>query len=221
MQTSTMENNVVEQTTKNIELVGRLIDEILDGSTELDSNARSIPLVLIPVDDPELARKNFELSLRMADDGITTRLQLIGKRPVDSSAWRETDMHSIEVKNITPHWPKVQPTSDDLRIIYDRSRDALLVTFKARRTHITSVPLSPYVAVQINPKTQEISGYLIVSFLQVVAQNSPTLISAFRKARFRKITERELGGILVTGKEEKLSDIETVNVINEFNRLIA
>lgn len=221
MSAPTMDKKIVDQTTKNIALVGRLIDEILDGATELDADVRTTPLILIPTDDPGLARENFEMSLRLVEQGKPTRLQLLGKRPVDSPAWRTTDIHSISVTQVKPHWPKKRPAAENVRIIYDKSRDALLVTFRTRRPDIASIGVNPYVAVQFNQKTHEITGYLIVSFLQAVAPNSPTLVSAFRKAQFRRITERELGGILIQGKEEALSELETINVLNELSRLIA
>ncbi len=85
---------VVDQTTQNIALVGRLIDELLSGSTILDEDARITPLVLLPVDDPDLARANTEMSIRMADRGQATRLQSVGEQPVNSLARSTADTQS-------------------------------------------------------------------------------------------------------------------------------
>jgi hypothetical protein len=216
-----LDEKTIEQTTKNIELVGCLIDELIDGATELDEEARTTPLVLLPVDDPEQAQANFELSLRAMDRGEAVRLQLVGKRPVDADAWKATDIHSIRVTELRPHWPDVMPLPDDVRLVYDKSRDTLLITFKTRRRRFVSIPVNRNVAVQIDPKTSEVSGYLIVSFLQMVAPQSPTLISALRKAQVRRITERELGGVLISGDERDLSARETADVIHELSRLTA
>lgn len=216
-----LDEKTVEQTTKNIELVSRLIDELIDGTAELNAEAQNTPLILMPVDDPELARVNFEMSLRAVERGESVRLHLVGKHPVDAEAWKAMDIHSIQVTELRPHWPDVPPLPDNIRLVYDKSRDALLITFKPRRRRFVSVLVNPNVAVQVDPKTHEVSGYLIVSFLQMIAPQSPTLISAFRKAQFRRITERELGGVAINGEERELSVRETVDVINELSRLIA
>lgn len=221
MNQPTLDERMIEQTTKNIELVGRLIDELIDDKTNLDEEARTTPLVLLPVDDPEQAQANFKMSLRAIERGESVRLQLVGKQPVDAEAWEASDVQSIQMMEIRPHWPYVMPLPDDVRLVYDKSRDALLITLKPRRRQFVSVPVNPNVAVQIDPKTHEVSGYLIVSFLQVIAPQSPTLISAFRKARFRRITERELGGVSISGEERDLSVRETADVINELSRLTA
>ena len=216
-----LDEKTIEQTTKNIELVGRLVDELVDGTTELDEEARTTPLVLLPVDDPKQARANYELSLHAMERGEAVRLQLVGKQPVDTDAWKATDIHSIRLTELRPRWPDVLPLPDNVRLVYDKSRDALLVILRPRRRRFVSMPVNPHVAIQLGPKTHEVSGYLIVSFLQVIAPQSPTLISVFRKARFRRITEHELGGVSMTGEEQKLSQRETAAVINELSRLIA
>jgi hypothetical protein len=211
-----------QQTTRNVALVGRFIDEILANDDVLAGVPKDASLVLVPVDDSSLARANFEIALRIANRGENVRLQLVGRPPIDSPVWQPNDLSGFDLQEIRPHFPTEPPVSTDVTIVYDQEHDALLVDFYGGRRQGIGVPVNEYVAIRIDPESHELIGYLVASFLQVGAVQSPILASALRKAHFRTITDVELGGLQIAGESsESLSDHETMAVVTEITRLIA
>lgn len=213
---------VVEQTTRNIALIGRFVEEILESDSALAGVPSDASLVLVPVDDASLARANFELALRAVNRGENVRLHLVGRKPVDSPVWQAFDLSGFDLEEVRPHLPAEPPASADVMIVYDQQHDALLVDFFGGRRTGIGIPVNAYVAIRIDPETHELIGYLVVSFLQVGAAQSPVLASALRKAQMRPITDAELGGLEIHSvSSESLSDGEAIAVVTEISRLIA
>src|SRR5829696_1626580 len=98
-----------DRTTRNIALVGRFLDEVLADDSALADVPNEASLVLVPVDDPNLARANFELALRTANRGEKVRLHLVGRQPVDVPAWQANDLSGFEVEEIRPRFPAELP----------------------------------------------------------------------------------------------------------------
>lgn len=221
MTESRVTDDMRNQTAKNLELIGRFLAEELEHGSADSEQSADIPLVLVPTDDESLARSNFELALRAADRGLRTRLHLVGRQKLMAPAWEKNDLKSIQLSQIRPHFPQEKPAPSDIVIVYDKRRDALLVDFFGGRRRALVLPVNEYAAVRIDPDTHDLIGYLLVSFLQVGAMNSPVLASALRKAEFRPITEEELGGIKIQGSDSPLSENEALAVVTEITRLIA
>lgn len=211
-----------QRTTRNIALVGRFIEEILEDDDVLAGVPADASLILVPIDDPDLARDNLELALRAANRGERVRLQLVGRQPVDAPAWRPYDIGGFDLTEVRPHFPPEPPAATDVSIVYDQPHDTLLVDLAGGRRHGVSIPVNQYLAIRIDPETHELTGYLMASFLQVGAAQSPILAAALRKAQFRAITDAELGGLEIAGTStDGLSDDEAIAVVTELSRLIA
>ena len=68
----------IDQTTANIRLAGRLIDEILDDPTTLGDVPFQATVVVLPSEDPGLALRNLALAARLAATGDTVYLAGVG-----------------------------------------------------------------------------------------------------------------------------------------------
>jgi hypothetical protein len=123
-------------------------------------------------------------------------------------------MHEVRFPSEAMH-------AGDVRMVYDQSRDTLMVDhFGGRRTGWL-LPVSPHVMLRIDPENHEIVGYVVASYLQAEAFQSPVLVRALRKAEFRPITDEELGDIeIVRSGETPFDDDEAADVASQFIRMI-
>jgi hypothetical protein len=72
---------VTEHIGKNIDLAFRLMQEIIDNPALAAEIPNGATLVMLPPDDPDLARANIELAERLAREGRDVYLQRVGGPP--------------------------------------------------------------------------------------------------------------------------------------------
>jgi hypothetical protein len=73
-----------EQTTRNIELIGDVIQWELNDEFLLEQQDEGVRIILLPVDDVELAHANLDMALRFASNGDKLSLQIVPARRSDA-----------------------------------------------------------------------------------------------------------------------------------------
>jgi hypothetical protein len=68
---------IVEQTTKNLALARRFFAAVLEDETILDVIPEDARIVLVPANDPELARMNLELAVSDLIHGHPVAIRLV------------------------------------------------------------------------------------------------------------------------------------------------
>lgn len=214
-----------EQTTKNLALLERFMNEALADPVLLDRIPNGATIIFLPVDDPELARQNFSRALARAQAGKQVVLQVVGLPRPDAPAWQPSQIGTLALEMLTPRWPaQLVPEPGDLTIIYDRERDILLVDYFGLRQTALAIPLSGGVALRIDRQDPEVVGHILVGFLSDLVERAPHLASVLRRAEFRALTDEELGGLIpppapqaTTANERQAAEA----LANELPRLIA
>jgi hypothetical protein len=183
---------VVKQTTANLELTKRFVEELLDDPSGLDDVPEGSRIVLIPADDPELGQLNFETAVREMMQGRRVVMRLVGGLAPEAEAWKAADIRNIFMHEVK--FPEKSLQASDVKIVWDQSRDTLLVDFFAdRQFDVKWLPLGRHIMLRVETSNHEIVGYRISSFFQLDALRSLALLRAFRKAEIRPITDQELG----------------------------
>jgi Family of unknown function (DUF5647) len=226
MNDETTPRDIAEQTTKNINLAGRFLQEVLADPDVLDKIPDDATVVLIPPDDSDLARGNLALATKYAEAGKEVVLYRVGVPEPDVPAWREHEMTTIAMRKIAVHWPPaLAPESGDLIIVYDRDRDVLFVDFFGLRRLGMGFPIGGSgMAARVDVETEEIVGYLLAGFLTATVLRAPHLTSLLRIAEFRELTFEELGGLeppAVTRPGPETEQEAAKALANEFSQLIA
>ena len=183
---------IVDQTTKNLGLARRFLAEAFENDAIVDEIPSGTKLVLIPLEDPELAQMNFELAVRQMMQGERVAMRLVGGLTPEAEAWKAADVRNIFVHEIK--FPDKELHAGDVSIVWDQDRDTLLVNyFSDRELEVKWLDVGPHVKLQVDAHNYEIVGYLVSSFFQMEALHSSALLRAFRKAEIRPITDEELG----------------------------
>ncbi len=183
----------VAQTTKNIRLAGRFIQEALADPSQLERIPSQSTLVLMPApgSDPELAKENAVLAIRLAEEGDDVRLVPLGLPGPEAEEWRNAQLTSFDVKALRPRW--AVPLEDPI-IAYDRERDVLLVDFSRGRRRGMAGRLNTYALLLVQLEAQEAFGYVVPDFLRRVVPERPQMGELLRFAELRNIDPDELGG---------------------------
>ncbi len=225
MSDQTIPRDLAEMATRNIDLAGQLLQEILADPSILDEIPDGATVVPMPFEDPELARHNAALLTKLMEENRNVVVRRVGVPMPDLPAWRATEQLMFETRMIAPHWPEiVAPEPGDLIIVYDRDRDILLVDVFGLRREGIGYPMSRQVAARDDLESGEIVGYLLLGFLASVVLRAPHLTSLLRVAAFRAISGDELGGLIPPEVSRPGPDTErkaAEALANEFSDLIA
>jgi len=223
MSDETIPRDLAEMTTKNLDLAGRVLQEILADPDILDEIPDGATVVPMPFDDRELAEHNLALATAHGEAGKNVVLWRVDVPEPDVPAWRSTEIRAFSTHFFKPHWPQtVVPEPGDLLIVYDRDRDVLLVDFFGGKREAVGLPFKPLVALRVDPANDEVVGYLLSGFLEVMAQREPRLVTTIRRAELRAITPEEFANLEPpeappaggTGSEEEKAK-GLVNIVSE------
>lgn len=211
---------IAEQTTKNLALARRFLAEVLEDEEILDAIPEEARIVLVPADDPDLARMNFEMAVSDMFHGRPVALQLVGGLRPEVDAWRAADRRHLLMHEI--RFPTRPLHAADVAIVYDQPHDTLMVNFAPERhADVLGLEVAPHIILRIDSESYEIVGYLIASYLQAEAHRSPTLARALRKAEFRSLTPEELGDVeIVRQSDTPFDNDEAAAVASDFVRWI-
>jgi hypothetical protein len=189
----------------------------------LDDIPDSAGVVVMPVDDPELAQQNLMLALQMAEHGETVVLQRVGIPPSRIPTWATAEQRSFVLQPIAPTWPAQPPNSSQRNwaIMYDHGRDELVVDLYDRGRPSIGIPKNDLIGVWMEQETQEIVGYVMYHFLESIAPRAPRLIGFLRNATLIGIDETEIGQLGVARDASFGSWATAQSLIEELGRLSA
>lgn len=182
------------QVTANIRLAGQFLREAIAEPSILDAIPDGAAVVMLPHDDPDLARANFDLGLVLGDRGREVRWRRVGGPLPEAERWSAVDLRDFRFREITPRWQEgLDPR--DLVVVYDRDRDVLLIDMAAGRRRGVALPTGPIAALLVDLETQEVFGYVMPDFLTRAVRVAPRLAMLLAAAELRSLTEEESGGL--------------------------
>ena len=212
---------IAEQTTKNLALARRFLAEVLEDEAILDAIPEEARIVLVPADDPELARMNFEMAVSDMFHGRPVVIQLVGGlRPEVEAVAGSRSTSLVDARD------SVSDQASSRRRRHRRLRPVARHADGELRSRdvdaeVFGLDVAPHIILRIDPENYEIVGYLIASYLQAEAHRSPTLARALRKAEFRSLTPEELGDVeFVRQSDTPFDDDEAAAVASDFVRWI-
>src|SRR5215211_1618806 len=92
MSDETIPRDLAEMTTKNFDLAGQFLQEILADPDILDEIPDGATVVLMPHGDTDLSEHNFSLAMREGDAGKNVLIRRVGVPEPDVPAWRSTEI---------------------------------------------------------------------------------------------------------------------------------
>lgn len=152
---------IAEQTTGNIDLAFRYVEEAIADPESLDQIPNDATLVLLPYDDPTFALNNLALAMRLASKGQPVYVRRIG---APKSARNE----SLPAPHLAAYWDR----DAGLRLEHKPDVGVLTVDFSDGPRNSIRFPIADGVALLIDQDTHEVVGYTIPGPLPEQSRNA-------------------------------------------------
>lgn len=166
----------------NLELAHQFLDAAFDDPSLLDDLPPEATLVLIPANDPALARANFAIADREASLGKRVVLRIVGLPKTERPEWKATQVEQFQLNTLRPRWPE-RPKSVPVELSYYLDTDTLLISFAKGKRYGLPVPWRGPSYLLVDPASQMVLGYLFPRFLGEVLSESPQLHAWLQQAR--------------------------------------
>jgi len=165
------------QTTRNIGLAFRILDEAITDPDALGGIPKDALIVALPYDDTALAMLNLGLANTLAQRGERAWLQRVGVPAGEQSGWVLTKQHGAAPRTVQPRWAvDPPPDPDDLVMVYDRDDDSLLIDLFGGLRASVSVPINGHLTLLVSTETEEVVGHLLHRFIARAAEKAPRAI---------------------------------------------
>lgn len=212
--TEAMGARTAEMTTKNLGLIAQFLREALAEPGRIERLPDEASIVLLPEDDPALARENVALAELLVSRGEHIRLERVGVPRTDHPAWEVNQLRAIRFSRLRPRWA-LSADPGLLTVVYDAGRDTLRVDLFGGRREGVAVPLNPYAMLLVDLSAQESFGYLLPGFLARAVRRIPRLGQLLAVADLRPLTDEELGGADLETNERPAGEDARPRIENE------
>lgn len=165
------------QTTRNIGLAFRILDEAIADPDALGGIPKDALIVALPYDDTALAMLNLGLANTLAQRGERAWLQRVGVPASERSGWGAAKRHGAVHRPVQPRWAvDPAPDPDDLVIVYDRGDDSLLLDLFGGRRSSESAPVNEHLTLMVSTDTDEVVGHILPRFIARAAEKAPSAL---------------------------------------------
>lgn len=189
----------------NLELSRRFFSAVFDDPSLLDDLPQGATLVLIPIDDPDLARANLVAAEREVSLGKQVVLRIVGAPPVERLEWQSTQVDQLVYKSLRPHWPE-HPEQVHPVLHYFQDTDTLLIQFFDRaRSSLPVAWLGPTFLL-VDPTTEDVVGYLMPRFTGAILKEAPHFATWLRQANLHQQTPNDVQLLLADVAPDSPSD---------------
>jgi hypothetical protein len=186
MSAPTTTNGLADETAAmidaNLELSRRFFAAAFDDPSLLDDLPKDATLVLIPFDDPDLARVNMIAAEREEGLGKRVVLRFVGMPRTDRPEWDANRVEQVRLKMIRPRWPEGS-ADDPVTLHYYQDTDALVARFVDDERVGVAIPWRRPTLLLVDPDSQDVIGYLLPRFVEGVVDEAPHLRDWLRQAK--------------------------------------
>jgi hypothetical protein len=175
----------------NLELSRRFFSAAFDNPSLLEDVPTDATLVLIPIDDPDLARANVAAAEREASLGKRVVLRIVGVPRTERPGWDAIRLEQVEFTILRPRWPE-GAEDDPVSLHYFQDTDVLVARFADDDRVGIAIPWHGPAILLVELDSQEVLGYLLPRFVEGVVGEAPHLRDWLRQARIHDRTPDEV-----------------------------
>ncbi len=203
--TITLSDETATMIDANLELSRRFFAAAFDDPSLLDDLPADATVVLIPFDDPGLARANMVAAEREASLGKRVVLRIVGLPSTERSEWDTNKVEQIQFTTLRPRWPD-HAESTHAAIHYFQDTDALVIRFYDDDRTGAPVPWRGPTYLLVDIQSQDVLGYLLPNFVGSIVGAAPQLGSWLQQAKLHEQTPERVRLLLHDVPEETDSE---------------
>ena len=179
----------------NLELSRRFFAAAFDDPSLLDDLPPDATVVLIPFDDPDLARANLAAAEREERLGKQIVLRIVGAPKSARPEWDANQTEQLAFKMLRPRWPE-GIENQPVVLHYYQDTDALIARFADDDRIGLAIPWRGPALLLVELGTQDVLGYLLPCFIESVVADAPHLREWLRQAKIHAQTPDDLRQLL-------------------------